>query len=59
MTGKRGRPKTVHYSRRTLIQIDDDTMKEIKHFINNDMSIAEFFRRSAEAILDNPHLIKR
>lgn len=56
---KRGRPKTVYYSRRTLIQVNDDTMNEIKRFIKTDMSISEFFRRSAEIVLDNPHLIKR
>ena len=59
MKSKRGRPKTVHYSRRTIIQIDDDTMKEIKGLIKDEMSISEFFRRTAEFVLDNPQIIRR
>lgn len=59
MKAKRGRPKTVFYSRRTLIQINDNTMLEVKALIKNKMSIAEFFRHVAQYALDNPDIIKK
>jgi hypothetical protein len=57
MKKTRGRPKTVNYTQRTIIQIDDNTRTQIQELIKGKMSIAEFFRRTAEYALQHPDII--
>lgn len=54
---KPGRPKLLNASHRTIIQVEEMQLKQIRKLLNNKMSVSNFFRIAAEHVLDNPTIL--